>query len=596
MVDSPPGGETAEGAGAAFGKYRIVRLLGQGAFGAVYEALLPGPMGFSKRVAIKRLHPELTKQKSFVHSMVNEARIGGLLNDANIVGILEFDQVDGSWYMAMEFVDGVDLAELINICSNRRVLLPRFAVVDLVVQVCKGLQYAHELRDEHGRPLGLVHRDLKPSNIIVNRRGTAKLCDFGIAKAASNRFQTTATGMTKGTPSYMAPEQLAGARDLGPRADLWSLGAVVYQLLTGRLLFRADNLVALVAQITQSDLSGRLAQAEAAFPGVQPILERALQRDPELRYQSARELADDFRALGRAWPPQAGMAEVIGRLMPALDRTDSREILDSADLELAADVEAPIDPTLEADPIPPPAPADSGWELFTEAFDTPRELESSGLTPPAEPEAEPPAGPVPPTRLEPGPARDVPPTRLVPAERPGRRGRRLAFGFALGLPLALLLVLWLRGEPEPAPVEQPTAPAVTSTPAAVAPVTPPISTPAAAPTPTPTATQSPSTRPQATPAPTPEEVSLPLEPGTLKVRIKPWGTIFVDGQELVSGGSALAPRPVDAGAHRVRAVCGAPACAELPEAARTKDWGAVEVGAGEEQYLCWDFVAGESCR
>lgn len=140
------GDETA--IGAQVGKYRVVRRLGEGAFGAVYEALLPGPMGFTKRVAIKKIRSSLVRQDPrFVQSMINEARIGGLLHHANIVDVLEFDQVGERYFIAMEFVDGPTLAQALEACKTHKVLLPRFAMVDIAMQICRGLHYAHTFRD-----------------------------------------------------------------------------------------------------------------------------------------------------------------------------------------------------------------------------------------------------------------------------------------------------------------------------------------------------------------------------------------------------------------------------------------------------------------
>ena len=378
--------------GAQFGKYKILRRLGEGAFGVVYEALQPGPMGFEKRVAIKMLRSYLVRDDPrFVQSMVNEARIGGLLHHANIVDILEFGQERDRWYLAMEYVEGPTLAEILALCRERKALLPRFAVVDLGLQICRGLHHAHEFQDSSGQPLSLIHRDLKPSNIIVDRSGIAKVCDFGIAKAASNLYDTTTSGMVKGTPRYMSPEQIAGERDLDRRSDLFSFGVILFELITGRILYDAGSLPALIHQIAYDDTSPRLVAAEAAFPGSQAVLERLLTRDREARYPDAMALSDDLRELGRAYPAAAEMSEVIRRVMPALDRTGSTEIGSTGDLGLGhsepeVDEEATeLQPISDFTPIPAPAPTSGGWERFSEVFDA-----SSGSAEPAARMATPP--------------------------------------------------------------------------------------------------------------------------------------------------------------------------------------------------------------
>ena len=373
-IDDTPVAKT----GATFGKYRITRKLGAGAFGAVYEAVAPGPMGFAKKIAIKKIHSSLVaSDPKFVQSMVNEARIGGLLHHANIVDTLEFGEVGGHYYMAMEYVDGATLAEVIDLCRRRGVLLPRFAIVDLAIQVCRGLHYAHNLVDHAGTRVNLIHRDLKPSNVMVDREGAAMICDFGIAKAASNLYHTTSTGMVKGTPRYMSPEQITGEGTLTPASDIFSLGAVLYELITGRVLFHAKDFSSLIYKIVAVQIERDLEAAEKAFPECRPLLQRALEADPGDRYPDARALADDLRALGRAYPAEADMADVVGKLLPAVDRSNILDIDDSKALNLTTaerTEEDEMDPSVYAAPSGrtpiPAATASAGWQRFTDAFDT----------------------------------------------------------------------------------------------------------------------------------------------------------------------------------------------------------------------------------
>ena len=369
MNDESHGGD----AGAQFGKYRIVRKLGEGAFGAVYEAVLPGPMGFTKRLAVKKLRSYLVAEDpKFVQSMVNEARIGGLLHHDNIVDVVEFDQVGENYYIAMEYVDGLTLTEVVQICRHKQTLLPRFAILKLANDVCRGLHYAHEFRGADGEPLNLVHRDLKPSNIIVNDAGTAKVLDFGIAKAASNLFNTTASAMSKGTPRYMSPEQISCEGPLDRRSDIFSLGAVLFELVTGRVLFDSESLPGLALKIIGGLPEAELDEAEAAFPGTRPILERALQKDPADRFQDAQAVSAALMALGQDYPPQADMGEVVKRLLPAKDLSQSVAIKSTGDLNLATGGLPPstdLDELSDQQPIPPPDPSSAGWDQFTEAFD-----------------------------------------------------------------------------------------------------------------------------------------------------------------------------------------------------------------------------------
>jgi serine/threonine protein kinase len=362
--------------GARFGKYRIVGVLGEGSFGTVFEAVLPGPMGFSRRVAIKRLNAELVRDDpTAIRSMVNEACIGGLLHHNNIVDTLELGQVGDTYFLAMEYVDGLNLAEIIDLCEERHVLLPRFVILGLAIQVCRGLHYAHCLQGPDNRPLRLIHRDLKPSNIIVDRAGTARILDFGIARTASSRFQTTEASVVKGTPRYMSPEQITAKARLTARSDLFSLGAVLYELITHKPLFPAHKVTQLIDQIVFQNVDPQIGEAEMLFPGVGPILTGCLAKEPKERYRDARALSDDLRALARDYPPETDIADIINTLLPHLKRPAARVIQDTTELELPDDEPRPLSYDPDNDTLPfGAAPLledldERRWTSFSQAFE-----------------------------------------------------------------------------------------------------------------------------------------------------------------------------------------------------------------------------------
>ena len=179
-----------------FGRYQLLNLLGEGGMATVYRAVMSGPMGFEKVCAVKRIHPEHTSEARLVRAMINEARLGGQLRHDNIVETYEFNEVDGHYYMAMEYVEGWTLDFVLRRCRNFREYLPATVVHEILLGTCRGLDYAHRLTDSEGKPTNLIHRDLKPANIIARLDGKVKIMDFGIARADTNKYKTTAKDST----------------------------------------------------------------------------------------------------------------------------------------------------------------------------------------------------------------------------------------------------------------------------------------------------------------------------------------------------------------------------------------------------------------
>ncbi len=284
-----------------FGNYLLTEVLGEGAMARVYRALRSGPMGFRKPVAIKQIRPEVATSKKVVQALINEARLGGYLQHRNLVQIDEFDQVDGVYYIAMELVQGFSLAEILERSRDLELPLPPRIVADIGAQLCDGLAYAHSAVDENDQPMGLVHRDLKPSNVMVSHDGVVKIMDFGIAKAATNLFQTSVVGITKGTPVYMSPEQVRG-EPLDRRSDLFAVGSILGELATGVVVFQDDKLHLTLQKVVNADIDELTAAIQPRIPGLVPILERALQADRSRRYADAADMFRDLAQLRASLP------------------------------------------------------------------------------------------------------------------------------------------------------------------------------------------------------------------------------------------------------------------------------------------------------
>src|SRR5262245_40742693 len=259
------------------GRYEITGELGRGAMGVVYKALDPT---IGRTVALKtmRLDVHGLDAQEMVRRFQNEARAAGVLNHPNIVTIYDAGEEDGIFYIAMEFIVGTTLHELLA----EKHVLPTDEVVKLARQICRGLDYAHSN--------GIIHRDVKPANIMITANGTVKIMDFGIAKSGG---QVTNTGQVLGTPNYMAPEQVKG-RPLDGRSDLFSLGVILYEMLTGEKPFVGQNVTTIIYKIVNETPITPRDLDVTVHPGLSAIVTKALAKAPDDRYQSGAELIRDL--------------------------------------------------------------------------------------------------------------------------------------------------------------------------------------------------------------------------------------------------------------------------------------------------------------
>lgn len=285
------------------GRYELVHRLGHGGMATVHLGRSVGSAGFEKRVAIKVIHPHLSEEPDLVGMFLDEARLAAGIHHPNVVETLDLGEEQGVYYTVMELVEGDTLSALTKSLHPDHVPIP--VALLILGDACDGLAAAHDLCDEHGRPRKLVHRDISPQNLLITLDGWVKISDFGIAKAAG-KSHNTRPGELRGKLSYMSPEQARG-EPVDHRTDIFALGIVFWELLTGERLFTGKSDAVILDKVVRcdippvSDLRGdSLASVPAeVFEGIKRVLERTLAADPDDRYGSVKELGAEIRGLRR---------------------------------------------------------------------------------------------------------------------------------------------------------------------------------------------------------------------------------------------------------------------------------------------------------
>ena len=283
-----------------FGSYEIYEELGAGGLAAVH---LARSRAIKNPVALKRLYPHIANVRELVGSFIDEARLARYLRHPGIARVYEFGKLRGTYFIAFEFVPGPTLLQLQEHCREYVGQIPTMITLEVAYQLLDALDHAHNLRNELDLPLGIVHRDVSPSNVILSNTGQVKLIDFGLAKTKQNSVQSQA-GMIKGKLNYVAPEYLDGKLD--PRCDLWALGVVMYELLTGGRLFDAPEQGAILDRVRTLPIPPP-SRANPEVPrAVDQIVLKALERDPAKRWQRASDMRDAIGvvAAGRLTPQQ----------------------------------------------------------------------------------------------------------------------------------------------------------------------------------------------------------------------------------------------------------------------------------------------------
>jgi serine/threonine-protein kinase len=286
------------------GRYLLFGEIASGGMATVHIGRLIGPVGFSRTVAIKKLHPQFAKDPEFVSMFLDEARLAARIRHPNVVSTLDVVALEGELFLVMDYVQGASLSQLFGALFRAKQRMPPQVVSGIVIDTLLGLHAAHEATNDHGHPLGIVHRDISPQNVLVGADGIARVVDFGVAKAAS-RAQTTRDGQLKGKLSYMAPEQLKLAA-VDRRTDVFAVAIVLWEALAGRRLFAADDTPAIVARILTAEPDPPSRYAPGIPSAVEDVVMRGLAKSPASRFASAREMA---RALDKALP-RAGSLEI----------------------------------------------------------------------------------------------------------------------------------------------------------------------------------------------------------------------------------------------------------------------------------------------
>jgi serine/threonine protein kinase len=300
------------------GKYQLTEPLGEGGMATVWKGLTLGAAGFSRRVAIKRVLPELAHDTKFAAMFVEEARVVSELAHPNIVQVHDFDHDDeGNYFIVMEYVDGLDLEQWIDAHRRDGKRAPWHYTAAIGIEVLRALTAAHERLDSLGRPSPVIHRDVTPTNILLGKNGIVKLADFGLARA-TDRASMTKPGTVKGKLAYMAPEVLSG-RSASEKSDIFCLGMVLWEALVGHRLYDGKTDVEVIMKAREAHVPSLAKERPDLPPALAEVIHAALVKNPDERFESAREMQRALASILKAQPEPTDSEPLARSVRKALE-------------------------------------------------------------------------------------------------------------------------------------------------------------------------------------------------------------------------------------------------------------------------------------
>lgn len=298
-----------------FGNYLLLKKIGSGGMAELYLARQNGVMGFERVLAIKRILPHLTEDGDFIEMFINEAKLAAQITHPHVAQVYDFGAVEGVYYMAMEYVMGKSLSYVLAAGKKRQCPIPFRHALHITAKIAAGLDHAYRGKTVGGEPLGIIHRDISPQNILIAYNGDVKLVDFGIAKAASSSTHTQ-TGIIKGKLSYLSPEQAWGKR-VDHRSDLFSLGIVAHEMLTGNRLFKGENEFVTLERVRAAEVPPPSSIKTDLPKEIDPVILKALSKNPDDRYPTGHAFQEALEAVFHQLDPRPAskdLSEYLHRL------------------------------------------------------------------------------------------------------------------------------------------------------------------------------------------------------------------------------------------------------------------------------------------